>query len=125
MKLWVSSPRYLRDVERINLIGNQVRNVVKSLILKTILVYSVHVLTVFYCDKLDDTDTIIPALKGLAPLTSNTSFTSDDAVTSIKAWVLVMIWVRYLILNLFCQNFPACCYESSRAIHAFLGLHRR
>ncbi|KAF8489304.1 ARM repeat-containing protein [Gautieria morchelliformis] len=46
---------------------------------------SAHVLTAFYCDKLDDTDTIIPALKGFVPLTSNASFTSDDAVLTIKA----------------------------------------
>jgi DNA repair/transcription protein MET18/MMS19 len=48
-------------------------------------VVSAHVLVLFYCDKLDDTETIIPALKGLVPLTSNTSFTYEDAVTTIRA----------------------------------------
>ena len=55
------------------------------------LIYSAHVLTMFYCDKLDDTNAIIPALKGLVPLTFNTSFTSDDAVITIKAYVFGMI----------------------------------
>ncbi|KAF8587853.1 ARM repeat-containing protein [Ramaria rubella] len=46
---------------------------------------SAHVLTVFLRDKLDDIETIIPALKGLVPLTSNPSFMPDDAVATIKA----------------------------------------
>jgi DNA repair/transcription protein MET18/MMS19 len=44
-----------------------------------------RVLTTFYCDKLDDTETIIPALKGLVSLTALPSFTSIDALTVIHA----------------------------------------
>ncbi|KAI0352164.1 ARM repeat-containing protein [Trametes cingulata] len=46
---------------------------------------SVRVLTTFYCGKLEDTETIIPALKGLATLTKLPAFTSSDALEVIKA----------------------------------------
>lgn len=41
---------------------------------------TVHVLITFYCDKLDDVDTIIPALKGLVPLVSSVNCTDEDAI---------------------------------------------
>ncbi|KAL1941257.1 hypothetical protein VTO73DRAFT_7469 [Trametes versicolor] len=46
---------------------------------------SVRVLTMFFCGKLEDTETIIPALKGLVTLTKLPAFTSIDAVEVIKA----------------------------------------
>ncbi|KAF8517882.1 ARM repeat-containing protein [Hysterangium stoloniferum] len=46
---------------------------------------SSHVLVKFFCGKLDDSDTIIPALRGLVPLTANKSLTSDDVIASVKA----------------------------------------
>ena len=41
----------------------------------------------FYCEKLNDTETIIPALKGLVTLTALSSFTSEEASTVIEAYV--------------------------------------
>ncbi|KIJ55124.1 hypothetical protein M422DRAFT_23773 [Sphaerobolus stellatus SS14] len=46
---------------------------------------SAHVLTIFYCDKLEDSDTLIPALKGLESLTSKSAFSSEDGVIVSKA----------------------------------------
>ncbi|KAI0372603.1 ARM repeat-containing protein [Pilatotrama ljubarskyi] len=46
---------------------------------------SVRVLTTFYSGKLEDTETIIPAIKGLATLTKLPAFTSSDALEVIKA----------------------------------------
>ncbi|GJJ11517.1 hypothetical protein Clacol_005750 [Clathrus columnatus] len=46
---------------------------------------SAHVLIVFYCDKLDDIDTVIPALKGLVPLTNNMNCTDQDAVQIMQS----------------------------------------
>ncbi|KAI0773303.1 ARM repeat-containing protein [Trametes elegans] len=46
---------------------------------------SVRVLTTFLCGKLEDTETIIPALKGLATVTKLPAFTSTDAVEVVKA----------------------------------------
>ncbi|KAJ7289243.1 ARM repeat-containing protein [Mycena rebaudengoi] len=43
---------------------------------------SVKVLTAFFCDKLDDTETIVPALKGLSNLPSGTS---NEALVAINA----------------------------------------
>lgn len=45
----------------------------------------VRTLVVFYTGKLDDTETIIPALKGLVTLTKFPAFTSTDAVEVVKA----------------------------------------
>ncbi|OCH91496.1 ARM repeat-containing protein [Obba rivulosa] len=44
-----------------------------------------RVLVTFYCGKLEDTETIIPALKGLVSLTSLPTFTGSDAVEVVKA----------------------------------------
>ncbi|KAK7040568.1 MMS19 nucleotide excision repair [Favolaschia claudopus] len=55
---------------------------------------SVKVLTVFFCDKLEDTETIIPALKGLASLPSICS--SADALVMIKA-VFAHVKMRALV----------------------------
>ncbi|CDO69761.1 hypothetical protein BN946_scf184766.g6 [Trametes cinnabarina] len=46
---------------------------------------AVRVLVSFYCGKLEDTETIIPALKGLVTLTKLPAFTSPDAVEVVKA----------------------------------------
>ncbi|KAJ7576919.1 ARM repeat-containing protein, partial [Mycena floridula] len=44
-----------------------------------------HFLVVFYCEKLDDLETIIPALNGLVPLTSLSTCTAEDAQLIIGA----------------------------------------
>ncbi|KAI8996433.1 ARM repeat-containing protein [Trametes punicea] len=46
---------------------------------------SVRVLVTFYCGKLEDTETIIPALKGLVTLTKLPAFASTDAFEVIRA----------------------------------------
>ncbi|TFK51878.1 ARM repeat-containing protein [Heliocybe sulcata] len=46
---------------------------------------SVKVLTSFLCGKLDDPETVVPALKGLASLTYLPTFTSSDAVDVVNA----------------------------------------
>ncbi|TFY54747.1 hypothetical protein EVG20_g9585, partial [Dentipellis fragilis] len=46
---------------------------------------SVNVLVSFFTSKLEDTETIIPALKGLLGLTSLPSFNSEDAEKVVKA----------------------------------------
>ena len=43
----------------------------------------------FYCEKLSDTETIIPALKGLVTLTALSSFTSEEASTVVEAYVYI------------------------------------
>ncbi|PCH36357.1 ARM repeat-containing protein [Wolfiporia cocos MD-104 SS10] len=48
---------------------------------------SVRVLVAFYCGKLEDTETIIPALKGLVPLADLPPFTSTDAVEVMNGLV--------------------------------------
>jgi DNA repair/transcription protein MET18/MMS19 len=45
----------------------------------------VRTLLTFYIGKLEDLDTIIPALKGLLPLSKLAPFTSEDAVDVFKA----------------------------------------
>jgi DNA repair/transcription protein MET18/MMS19 len=44
-----------------------------------------RVLITFYCGKLDDTETIVPALKGLATLVSLPTCTPSDAEEIIRA----------------------------------------
>ncbi|KAG6821481.1 hypothetical protein H0H93_010205 [Arthromyces matolae] len=46
---------------------------------------SIRVLTTFYCGKLDDTETIIPALKGLNTITARG--VSEDAASIVQAYV--------------------------------------
>ncbi|KAI0940934.1 hypothetical protein AcV7_003173 [Taiwanofungus camphoratus] len=48
---------------------------------------SVRVLVTFYCGKLEDTETIIPALKGLVSLTTLPAFTSTDGVEVMNALI--------------------------------------
>ncbi|CCM00251.1 uncharacterized protein FIBRA_02280 [Fibroporia radiculosa] len=48
---------------------------------------SVRVLVAFYCGKLEDTETIVPALKGLVSLTAMPDLTSIDAVEVMKALI--------------------------------------
>lgn len=52
---------------------------------------SAKVLVKFMSDKLDDTDTIIPALKGLASLVTLPAFTSVEAVDVMKAYDILVI----------------------------------
>ena len=47
----------------------------------------VKVLVHFMCGKLEDTETIIPALKALTSLVTQPAFTSTDAVDVVKALV--------------------------------------
>jgi GAF domain-containing protein len=44
------------------------------------------VLVTFYCGKLDDTETLIPALKGLATLASLSTCASSEAEDIIRAY---------------------------------------
>ncbi|OSD04782.1 ARM repeat-containing protein [Trametes coccinea BRFM310] len=46
---------------------------------------AVRVLVSFYCGKLEDTETIVPALKGLVTLTKLPAFTSPDAIEVVQA----------------------------------------
>ena len=46
----------------------------------------VKVLVTFFISKLEDTDTIVPALKGLVSLSSRPTFTDLDAVELAKAY---------------------------------------
>ncbi|KAG5340290.1 hypothetical protein C0989_002306 [Termitomyces sp. Mn162] len=57
---------------------------------------SVRVLTTFYCGKLDDTETIIPALKGLHTLSSHPSCSPDDATSIVQA-IFVHVRMRVLV----------------------------
>ncbi len=47
--------------------------------------WQVRTLVAFYCGKLEDTETIIPALKGLNTLTKLPAFASSDGVEVAKA----------------------------------------
>jgi DNA repair/transcription protein MET18/MMS19 len=50
-----------------------------------IIIGEARVLVTFYCGKLDDTETMIPALKGLVPLASLPTCTSIDVEDIIRA----------------------------------------
>ena len=50
----------------------------------------VRVLVTFYCGKLEDTETIVPALKGLVTLVGAPGLTSTDAVEVVKAYVSIV-----------------------------------
>ncbi|KAG6869217.1 hypothetical protein C0993_009080 [Termitomyces sp. T159_Od127] len=65
---------------------------------------SVRVLTTFYCGKLDDTETIIPALNGLRTLTSHPSCSSDDATSIVQA-IFVHVKMRVLVHSVRFQVF--------------------
>lgn len=51
----------------------------------TELFVTVKVLVHFMCSKLEDTETIIPALKGLSSLVTQSAFTSADAVDVVRS----------------------------------------
>jgi len=53
--------------------------------LMVIIIGEARVLVTFYCGKLDDTETMIPALKGLVPLASLPTCTSIDVEDIIRA----------------------------------------
>lgn len=60
---------------------------------------AVRVLTTFYCGKLDDTETIVPSLRGLKTLVKFPQFTSSDALEVVKAFVLIVLpYLLYGIL---------------------------
>ncbi|KAL4256995.1 MMS19 nucleotide excision repair protein [Pleurotus pulmonarius] len=46
---------------------------------------TVHALTLFYCGKLDDTETIVPALDGLVALSRQPNLSTEDAIAVIRA----------------------------------------
>ena len=46
---------------------------------------AVRVLTAFMCSKLEDLETIVPALKGINALASQPSFAATDAVDVTRA----------------------------------------
>ena len=46
---------------------------------------TVRVLTAFMCSKLEDTETVLPALSGMKSLVSQPVFTSSDALEVVKA----------------------------------------
>ena len=50
----------------------------------------VRVLVTFYCDKLDDTETIIPALKGLALLASLSTCASNDTMNILRGYAIFL-----------------------------------
>ena len=54
----------------------------------------VHVLATFYCSKLEDTETITPALKGLSHLVKSPSLASSDVPDVINAYVSCSIFSR-------------------------------
>ncbi|KAK0188708.1 ARM repeat-containing protein [Armillaria mellea] len=73
---------------------------------------SVRVLATFYCNKLEDTETIIPALKGLLSLSRHINCTNEDVpiiiralFTHVKMKVLVQ-WVRLVVYSII-DNFMA------------------
>ncbi|KAG6865136.1 hypothetical protein C0991_004873 [Blastosporella zonata] len=64
----------------------------------------VRVLTTFYCGKLDDTETIIPALKGLNTLTALPTCSPDDAASIVQA-VFVHVRMKALVHSVRFQVF--------------------
>jgi DNA repair/transcription protein MET18/MMS19 len=65
-----------------------VQTIVISLLFRgftAIAIDAARVLVTFYCGKLDDTETIMPALKGLATLASLPTCTSSDVEDIIRA----------------------------------------
>ncbi|GLB41862.1 putative RNAPII transcription regulator C-terminal [Lyophyllum shimeji] len=65
---------------------------------------SVRVLTTFYCGKLDDTETIIPALKGLNTLTTLPTCSSTEA-SSIMEALFTHVKMRALVHSVRFQVF--------------------
>lgn len=63
--------------------GKQLTVVAK--ILADIVGVPVRVFTSFYCEKLNDTETVIPALRGLVTLTALPSFSSFEATNIVQA----------------------------------------
>jgi Dos2-interacting transcription regulator of RNA-Pol-II len=49
--------------------------------------FKARVLVTYYCEKLDDTETIIPALRGILVLARLPSCPSNDATTILRAYV--------------------------------------
>ena len=62
---------------------------------------SAKVLVKFMSEKLDDTDTIIPALKGLASLVTLPAFTSVEAVDVMKAYGYSRIFIVKIVTKSF------------------------
>jgi DNA repair/transcription protein MET18/MMS19 len=71
-----------------NTLNKQSGSCFRSLKLAEAYFIPVKVLSAFFCDKLDDTETIVPALKGLASLPPICS--SSDALVIINAQVFCL-----------------------------------
>jgi len=78
----------------------------------------VHVLATFYCSKLEDTETITPALKGLSHLVKSPSLASSDVPDVINAYVVCSISSR-VYHGLFQPVYPRQD-ASARPVHSFL-----
>ena len=55
-------------------------------------IFKVRVLVTFYCDKLDDTETIIPALKGLALLSSLSTCVHNDTMNILRGYAAFLLY---------------------------------
>lgn len=71
---------------------------------------SVHALTLFYCGKLDDTETIVPALDGLVALSKQPNLSSEDAVAVIRAYVSFLL------------RLPLSSFDSWRSIFTYVKM---
>lgn len=74
------SPRHINETIRLLSEDSFLIIYVLSIVYAT-----VHVLVTFYCDKLDDIDTVIPALKGLVPLVNSANCTDEDAIQVVQS----------------------------------------
>lgn len=52
-----------------------------------------RVLTTFYCDKIQDADTVIPALEGLLTLASLSTFGVNEATDAVRAYVILLLFL--------------------------------
>lgn len=59
----------------------------------------------FYTGKLDDTEAVHPALKGLVPLSAFPTFTSADAIDTVKAYAFIPTCNDVDILTVFDSDF--------------------
>lgn len=59
----------------------------------------------FYTGKLDDTEAVHPALKGLVPLSTLPTFTSADAIDTVKACAFIPTYNNINILTIFDSDF--------------------
>ncbi len=55
------------------------------------ILYLVKVLVAFFRGKLEDTETIVPALKGLVALVTKPAFGASNAVDVMQGWVQILL----------------------------------